>query len=516
MQITEFVKKFKNHPVLFVGTGLSLRYLENSYSWESLLAKIASEIDPNREYFIDLKRSVNDDGIYDFPELGYILTKNFEEFLSKNRNGRFQSINDKFYSQNDEHPNITRLQIYISELLKNPSFRESSKQEIEELKKAKKNISSVITTNYDQLIENVLDFKPLVGNDILLSNPYGAVYKIHGCVNQPDKIIITSKDYKKFKERYELIRAQLISLFIHNPIIFIGYGIGDENIIEILRTIFKYVDSRSEKAKQIQNNFLIIEYEKGSINTEVNDFGIDLGNNEIIQVNKIKTDNFTAIYQALSNLSLPISVMDIRRVETIARKITEGSEIKVAVADDIDKLDNSDKILYIGTEYKPINTKNLIKSYFRIIETKEEIGLKLIEDNTVKSNENFPIFGFSRIYYNIKPREKLEKQQISKIKDHIKYYSNLLAKRSDIYTYSTPKSVYDDPSLPKTYKPLAIMVSTLSGSMDLDALEKYLKANINNLITTEFRQILCVYDLKRFGNIDTKTLIQDNTDVSKT
>lgn len=517
MQITEFVRKFKNHPVLFVGTGLSLRYIKNSYSWEALLEKIASEIDSNREYFIDLKRRVNDDdGAYDFPELGAILTEKFEEFLAKDRNGKFQNISDKLYNLNDEHPNITRLQIYISELLKNPSFRKSSTQEIEELRKAKKNISSVITTNYDQLIEKVLDFKPLVGNDILLSNPYGAVYKIHGCVTQPDKIIITTKDYKKFKERYELIRAQLISLFIHNPIIFIGYGIGDENIIEILRTIFKYVDSRSEKAKQIQSNFLIVEYERGSTSTEVNDFGIDLGNNEIIQVNKIKTDNFVAIYQALSDLSLPISVMDIRRVETIVRKITEGSEIKVAVADDIDQLDNSEKILYIGTEYKPINAKNLIKSYFRIIETKEEIGLKLIEDNTVKPNENFPIFGFSSIYNNIKPREKLEKQQILKITDHIKYFSNFLRKNPEICLYSTPKSVYEDSTLPKTYKHLAIIVSTLSGSMDLDTLEKYLKTNINNLTDTGFRQILCAYDLKRFGSIDTKTLLPDDIEIPKT
>ena len=391
-----------------------------------------------------------------------------------------------------------------------------SMADIEELRKAKKNISSVITTNYDQLIEKVLDFKPLVGNDILLSNPYGAVYKIHGCVTQPDKIIITTKDYKKFKERYELIRAQLISLFIHNPIIFIGYGIGDKNIIEILRTIFKYVDSRSEKAKQIQSNFLIVEYERGSTSTEVNDFGIDLGNNEIIQVNKIKTDNFVAIYQALSDLSLPISVMDIRRVETIVRKITEGSEIKVAVADDIDQLDNSEKILYIGTEYKPINAKNLIESYFRIIETKEEIGLKLIEDNTVKPNENFPIFGFSSIYNKIKPREKLEKQQILKITDHIKYFSNFLRKNPEICLYSTPKSVYEDSTLPKTYKHLAIIVSTLSGSMDLDTLEKYLKTNINNLTDTGFRQILCAYDLKRFGSIDTKTLLPDDIEIPKT
>ena len=37
MQIQQFINNFKNHPVLFFGTGMSLRYLENSYNWNDLL-----------------------------------------------------------------------------------------------------------------------------------------------------------------------------------------------------------------------------------------------------------------------------------------------------------------------------------------------------------------------------------------------------------------------------------------------------------------------------------------------
>lgn len=40
MDITQFIGQFNNYPVLFVGTGLSLRYLENSYSWDDLLKKV--------------------------------------------------------------------------------------------------------------------------------------------------------------------------------------------------------------------------------------------------------------------------------------------------------------------------------------------------------------------------------------------------------------------------------------------------------------------------------------------
>ena len=50
--------------------------------------------------------------------------------------------------------------------------------EIKALKTIRKNISSIITTNYDDLVEQLFQFSPLVGNKILLSNPYGAVTHI--------------------------------------------------------------------------------------------------------------------------------------------------------------------------------------------------------------------------------------------------------------------------------------------------------------------------------------------------
>ncbi|HCT3601395.1 TPA: SIR2 family protein, partial [Klebsiella pneumoniae] len=91
-------------------------------------------------------------------------------------------------------------------LVEKLSYREEKKEELAELKKIRKNIGSVITTNYDGLVEDVFGFEALVGNDILLSNPYGSVYKIHGCNKDASKIIITEDDYSHFDNKYELIR----------------------------------------------------------------------------------------------------------------------------------------------------------------------------------------------------------------------------------------------------------------------------------------------------------------------
>ena len=40
MNINEFCNQYKTHPVLFVGTGISMRYYRNSSSWEELLKGI--------------------------------------------------------------------------------------------------------------------------------------------------------------------------------------------------------------------------------------------------------------------------------------------------------------------------------------------------------------------------------------------------------------------------------------------------------------------------------------------
>ena len=223
MKISEFIGQFSNHPVLFIGTGLSMRYLVNSYSWEQLLKKICFDLKGNDEFFYDLKEMYYIDGNYRYDKIATDIEKEFDLELKKDRNGKFKYVNDIFYDNMTKGIVVSRFKIYISDIFSELVYRENS--EIVELKKARKNISSIITTNYDKMIEDLFGFSPLIGNNILLSNPYGSVYKIHGCVSQPDKIIITEGDYNKFNEKYELIRAQLLSLFIHNPIIFIGYSI---------------------------------------------------------------------------------------------------------------------------------------------------------------------------------------------------------------------------------------------------------------------------------------------------
>lgn len=298
MNIKEFMSNYTNHPVLFIGTGMSLRYLDNSYTWDGLLSKIAIDLFGDDREYLNIKSRYCEDGRFQYEEIAEELQSKFDKVLENDPDGRFKEINDKFFENMRAGNTLSRFKIYISTLLSQLNYKDNSNTELSELKKARKNVGSIITTNYDKLAQDIFEFNPLIGNDILLSNPYGSVYKIHGCVDDPSKIIITKKDYEKFKEKYELIRAQLLSLFIHNPIIFLGYNVGDENIKEILKTIFTYVEQNSPSANKIRRNFLLVEYEPESNNEDIVEHDIDITGFSTIRINKIKIETLPAAKMA--------------------------------------------------------------------------------------------------------------------------------------------------------------------------------------------------------------------------
>jgi len=496
MKISEFINNFKNHPVLFIGTGMSLRYLNHSYTWDDLLKKICLDLTNNEEKYLDIKASCYNSNKYNYEKIASILENEFNKHLEKNRNGEFKVINDIFYENMKNEINLSRFKIYISELFKNIEFKKEKMEEIIALKKVRKNIGSIITTNYDQFIEKIFEFNPLIGNNILLSNPYGSVYKIHGCVTDPKNIIITSEDYEKFHKKYELIRAQLLSLFIHNPIIFLGYNVGDENIKNILKTIFTYISPNSNLANKIRTNFLLVEFDKLSQNTYVNEHDINLSESSTIRINKIKTDNFIEIYDSLSKLQLPVSAMDIRKVQSIVKDINEGGSIKVHITEDIDSLSNDEKVLVIGTKntitYSFQTVSEMMINYFNIIEEENFQLLELIDKQRIQKNQYFPIYGFSLINPDLKKTKELKTNLDLKIE---KFITNLFDNCK--INCSSINDILSDETISKSNKINVITYCTLMDKIKLVEIESYLK-HFKDKKSTEYRKMLCAYDFKKY------------------
>lgn len=502
MNVKDFISKYNNHPVLFIGTGVSLRYINNSYSWDGLLKKVIEDVSGNEELYLNIKSHHQQGEVYMYPAIAEDVENYFNKTLENDRNGKFKEINDIFFEGMKKGKNVSRFKIYLSKILSNLDFKEDMKDEIAAFKKIRKNISSIVTTNYDKITETIFEFMPLIGNDILLSNPYGSVYKIHGCVDKPESIIITENDYKSFRERYELIRAPLLSLFIHNPIIFLGYNLGDDNIKTLLKTIFSYVDVNSDISEKIRDNFLVVEYKKDIMETEVAEYDIVIEPNVNIKINKVKTDNFLQVYSALSDLHLPISALDVRKVQSIVGDIYAGTKgVRVYVTEDINSLNNNDKVLAIGSkktiQYQYQTQKELKRNYFKIIEESDAQRISIIDKYQISTAQYFPIFGFLTINPSLQTKDKLIKIQKQKIKE----LTQRIEKNVRVHNeHNSLVDIENDDTIPQSSKNSAMVYAILHHQIDVEQLEQYLM-NYQDNDTSDYNRLLVLYDYTKYGNV---------------
>ena len=108
---------------------------------------------------------------------------------------------------------------------------------------------SCVTTNYDMLLaprhfgskdgsQTAAPTRRVSEKDKLyahLLNEPGTVVHLHGCINRPETMIVTTKDYLEHYDN-ENVKQFLKELFERKTVIFIGYGLEEFEILEhILR-----------------------------------------------------------------------------------------------------------------------------------------------------------------------------------------------------------------------------------------------------------------------------------------
>lgn len=202
-----FVKKRKSAPFLFLGSGFTKHYLDTP-TWKELLEKFSNGP-------INMYRS-----LLDTDDLSVIASKIAEE----KTNDYWKAIKDN--PSSDESKYIREVQgkndylkilisNYLSEIT-DKGVPEKYKEELDYLSKL--NIDGVITTNWDNLAEMVFSkFKVFTGQeDLIFSETFniGEIYKIHGSVDKPKSLILTSEDYQNFNSKNAYLAAKLITIFV--------------------------------------------------------------------------------------------------------------------------------------------------------------------------------------------------------------------------------------------------------------------------------------------------------------
>lgn len=103
-------------------------------------------------------------------------------------------------------------------------------------------LSSVWTTNYDQLLEKsfqlenkVVDVKSR-NNQLLTTKPKRdiVIFKMHGDVNNPDEAILTKEQYEQYHQTHEPFINALAGELTTKTFLFIGFSFTDPNLDYVL------------------------------------------------------------------------------------------------------------------------------------------------------------------------------------------------------------------------------------------------------------------------------------------
>lgn len=352
----------KRMPVLFIGSGLSKRYLYNYPDWNQLLELSYAKISDDPFQLQKYKDQFTRQGFSQFEINTHLATVIENEF------------NIAFYDRkiklgNVKNPawvkrGISPYKMFLSRFFKNIRIYESEKnnRELIQLRALRNKISAVITTNYDMFLEQEIfssDFKVFVHqNELFSSDSYNIaeIYKIHGSASDATSIIINANDYEAFAQSRKLIIAKMLTLFAESPIVFLGYSFTDENIQNI---ICEFLGCLTRKElSNINEHFVFISYKKGEQNLVEIKRTITTKNNIDIPITEIQTDNFYMVYETLNQITPGIAPSRIRETRKIIKTIVDqniadrNADSVIVGIDDLSDINLSSRPLAIAIGYR--------------------------------------------------------------------------------------------------------------------------------------------------------------------
>lgn len=324
--LNEHFKKFTASPFLFVGSGMSRRYL-NAENWEELLKRFCELLGENYT-----KVRSQADG--DLTEIASILAASYSE---KWWDSDIKGDKEERYS---EHllKKDSPIKVEISDYLKaiHQNTNDEYKQEIELLTSSK--IDGIITTNWDLFLESIFDeFSVFIGQEGLFSSRnhgIAEIYKIHGCSSEPNSLILTSEDYDLFRKKNPYLSSKLLTIFIEHPIIFLGYSLTDPHILEILEEIVEcFPESKMDALKE---NIIFVEWCSDAEEPTITE-SIIL---KTLPVKLIRANSYIDIFEVLSESKRRIPAHIFRKIkdELYELVITNDPKGKLYVkkAEDLD------------------------------------------------------------------------------------------------------------------------------------------------------------------------------------
>lgn len=330
-------------PVLFVGSGLSRRYL-GSPDWEGLLKRFASLAGRSMPYYVASASG-------DMPQVATLIADDFFEIWFKD--DEYAQSRAEFEAQVRWRSDPLKYEItkYLTSLTLLED--ESVQEELDALKNI--HAQAIITTNWDEILEDALpEFEVFVGqNDVLFTTlqAVGEIYKIHGSVTDPQSLVLTQEDYKDYWDRNPYLIAKMLTLFVEHPVIFIGYSISDPHIRKLLTNL---VECLTPSQLQILNDRMIFvkRGRKGATKPRFVNGSLTIADHTI-QIREYSSNDYKEIFEVLSSLPRRFPPKMMRQLKESIYKLAYDSTAQgvvhvLPIEQDAD-LEKLEAVIGIGT-----------------------------------------------------------------------------------------------------------------------------------------------------------------------
>ena len=267
--ISDYVKDLnEGTAAIFVGAGLSKG--AGFVNWSELLSEIADELG------LDIKQE------YDLVSLA-------QYHVNENRNK--SKIIRKIIEEFNEDIELTENHEIIARLP----------------------ITSIWTTNYDQLIEKaiknnnkVVDVKYNIKQLITSKSKRDvALYKMHGDVDHPADAILTKEQYEHYYQTHEPFITALSGELITKTFLFLGFSFTDPNLDYILgRLNYRYRENKRQHYCFVKKHKLGDYQNPDKVTFEYNQKKQNLINNDLKRygIKPLLIDDYSEITEVLSEI----------------------------------------------------------------------------------------------------------------------------------------------------------------------------------------------------------------------
>lgn len=344
MNLTEILEKhfnkFSSPPYMFVGSGVARRYL-GLQDWAGLLR---AQCDLHGLDFGYLSSSAKGD----LPLIASGMAEELHQKWWKER--KYKNSRDAFGHL--AVSNESALKFEISKHIGENVAAITDAKLLAELDTFKRIVvDGIVTTNWDGLLEALFpDYAVFIGQEELLFGNIqgiGEIYKIHGSYTDPNSLILTSGDYEEFHHKNPYLASKLLTFFVENPVVFLGYSLTDKNILDIIHSILNCLSSKN--VEKLADRLVFVQWDpeckEGRFERTI------LSNDgRSLPVFQATADSFVPVLDALTTIQrrIPAKVLRILKKQVFDLVHTTQPSDRVFVQDINDDTDLDQVELAIG------------------------------------------------------------------------------------------------------------------------------------------------------------------------